>query len=121
MVRSCARLHIQRTRPLWRVFAVTGMLCILSGCPALYPSEVSAVPPEQDFSKLSCEALAAESARLKSTYDEMSGTMKPNTRNRYAHLNGEAYAVNDAIRINGCKLPAVQIPGRLKHHRDSPE
>jgi hypothetical protein len=114
---------VLKTRQIRRVFAVATLVCTLSGCTALYPAEVSAVPPERDFSKLSCDELASESARLKSTYDEMRGTMKSNTRNRYAHLNGEAYAVNDSIRINECKLPAVQIPGRLKHHayRDSPE
>jgi hypothetical protein len=49
--------------------------------------------------------------------------VKPNIRNRYSHLNGEAYAVNDSIRVNGCKLAAVQIPSFYNHHKypGSPE
>jgi hypothetical protein len=103
------------------------LLCVaaglMSGCAPLYPAQVSAVPPERDFSKLSCEQLAAEGARLTETYEQMRGTMKSNTRNVYARLNGEARAVNDSIRINGCRIASVEIPSELEHHKypGSPE
>jgi hypothetical protein len=97
----------------------------MTGCEelALYPNEITAVPPERDFSHLTCPQLEAEGIRLTESYEQMRYTMKPNTRNRYAELNGETYAVNDAIRVQGCKLASVQIPGRWGHHeyRGSPE
>ncbi len=97
----------------------------MSGCEelALYPNQVTATPPDRDFSHLTCDQLEAEGKRLTATYAEMRYTVKANTRNRYAHLNGETYAVNDAIRLQGCKLALVQIPGQWPHHEypGSPE
>jgi hypothetical protein len=106
----------------WRVFALCALFGVMSGC-ALYPSQVSAIAPERDFSKLSCEQLAAEGARITENYEQMRGTMKSNTRNVYARLNGEARAVNDSIRINGCRIASVEIPSELEHHKypGSPE
>jgi hypothetical protein len=78
---------------------------------------------EGDLAHGGYEALEAEAIRLTETYEQLQGSTKPNIRNRYSHLNGEAYAVNDSIRVNGCKLAAVQIPSFYNHHKypGSPE
>jgi hypothetical protein len=99
-----------KTRPRWRVFAVCLPL-LATGC-ALNPSKITAVAATKDYAQLSCDELATEGHRIDARFVELRWSNKHGTRDEMAHLKGDAAAINDSIRINGCKLPSVKIPGQ---------
>jgi hypothetical protein len=87
------------------------MVLCLPACSAVNPRKVTAIPSERDFTKLDCKQLEAETARIAMEYKDRRFDRQHGTKRAYAVLNGEVAAVNDAIRINECKLPEARIPG----------
>ena len=108
-----------------RVFAVC-ILLTLAGCGSIEgvpiePHHVTPKIPSRDFTKLSCAALETEAVKLTADYKAMRGTVRSGTRDRYSVMNGFAIAINDAIRINDCKIANVRIPGNpLREKRNDP-
>lgn len=99
-----------KTRPSWRVFVFCAVLVLAPGC-HIKPRNAQAIAPTRDFNALSCEQLEVESKRITAEYLRLQQTRKPGTRDAIGRLNGETFAVNDAIRINGCKISSVRVPG----------
>jgi hypothetical protein len=94
----------------WRVFAFVASAGLVSGC-GINPSTVTPIEPTHSFRDLTCEQLAGEASRIQNSYVELRFKAKAGTKNRIATLNGEALAVNDALRAHACDSPAVRIPG----------
>lgn len=92
-----------------RVFAFCAVL-LCGGC-QVSPQRVTPIEPTQSFAGLDCSNLGTEVERIDAAYAELRWSNKAGTRDRVARLNGEAIAVNDAIRVNGCNLRTVRIPG----------
>jgi len=93
-----------------RVFAFGISLLLLSAC-QVAPKNVTPIEPTRSFAALSCEQLSTEVERIDESYAGLRWSNKAGTRDRLAHLNGEAIAVNDAIHVRDCNVAAVRIPG----------
>jgi hypothetical protein len=98
-----------------RVFAFAA-LASLVGC-QVNPARVAPLLSPTDYSKLTCDELATLSDRIRYEYRNLRGTQRPGIRIHYARMNGVVIGVNDAIRINGCKLPSVRVPNDRRHER----
>jgi hypothetical protein len=97
-----------RTRPRWRVFALFSLA--LAGC-GINPQKQIAIPTTKNFNAMGCEQLGVEKQRIESSYVSLRFKIHHGTQHAIRELNGETQAINDAIRLNGCRLANVQIPG----------
>lgn len=104
---NCHTSASKSTRPSWRVFA---LFPLIAGC-GINPSKQIATPTTKNFSGMSCEQLGLEKQRIEQGYIHIRFASHHGTKEEIRALNGETHAVNDAIRINSCKLADIQIPG----------
>lgn len=81
----------------------------LVGCTAVYASRVPPLPPSKNFSAMTCDQLLAEKQRIEAGYLKHNARMKADTRRNLSQLNGDALAVNDAVRFNSCRIETVRI------------
>lgn len=103
-----------KARPLRRVFALCALLA-LAGCGRDYlisPDQATPFVSIVDYSSHSCEQLERDGQALAAEYKALRFSMKNGIRDRYSAMNGQVVAINDQIRIKGCKIPSVRIPGR---------
>jgi hypothetical protein len=98
--------------------AAPALLFALFGCAGTalegaenIPSEIAALPTTFDYTKLTCAELEQKSAQITQEYRDLRFSHRNGIRDHFGKMNGHALAINDAIRINGCKLPSVRIPG----------
>jgi hypothetical protein len=101
-------------RLLRRVFAF-GIVIALAGCGRdflISPDQATPFRSTDDYSRHSCEKLERESNALAAEYKAVRLSMKHGIRNRYSAMNGQVIAINDQIRMKGCKIPFARIPGR---------
>jgi hypothetical protein len=99
-------------------FAVCALVFALCGCAGTalegaenIPSEIAAVPTTFDYTKLTCLELEQKSAQITQEYRDLRFNHRNGIRDHFGKMNGHALAINDAIRINSCKIPSVRIPG----------